>query len=153
MVEKVQETRLYQKLREKESKFLPQVDNVVNYASNTLPLINNVFTNYTVHGIKHSINVMEYMCDLLADIDKLSELEIVSLIYSALLHDIGMVANDTEIADIKADNVTFGERKYSKVLEKYGEEKGSKVRYAEAFEVCEYGSPLTEELKAQLFPF
>ena len=123
MVEKVQETRLYQKLREKESKFLPQVDNVVNYASNMLPLINNVFTNYTVHGIKHSINVMEYMCDLLADIDKLSELEIVSLIYSALLHDIGMVANDTEIADIKADNVTFGERKYSKVLEKYGEEK------------------------------
>lgn len=123
MVVKVQETRLYQKLKEKESKFLPQVDAIVNYTSDMLPLINNVFTNYTVHGIKHSINVMEYMCDLLADIDKLSEIEIVSLIYSALLHDIGMVANDTEIAEIKADNVMLGERKYSKVLEKYGEEK------------------------------
>ena len=39
------------------------------------------------------------------------------------------------------------------LIEKYGEERGSKVRYAEAFEVCEYGSPLTEELKAQMFPF
>ncbi len=39
------------------------------------------------------------------------------------------------------------------LIKRYGEEKGSKIRYAEAFEVCEYGSPLTEELKATLFPF
>ena len=39
------------------------------------------------------------------------------------------------------------------LIEKYGEEKGSKIRYAEAFEVCEYGAPLTEELKQKLFPF
>ena len=39
------------------------------------------------------------------------------------------------------------------LIEKYGEEKGSKIRYAEAFEVGEYGSPLTEELKQKLFPF
>ena len=25
--------------------------------------------------------------------------------------------------------------------------------YAEAFEVCEYGAPLTDELKSKLFPF
>lgn len=39
------------------------------------------------------------------------------------------------------------------LIEKYGEEKGGKIRYAEAFEVGEYGSPLTEELKQKLFPF
>ncbi len=39
------------------------------------------------------------------------------------------------------------------LIEKYGEEKGSKVRFAEAFEVCEYGKPLTEELKKVFFPF
>ena len=39
------------------------------------------------------------------------------------------------------------------LIEKYGEERGSKVRYAEAYEVCEYGKPLTEELKAKFFPF
>lgn len=40
-----------------------------------------------------------------------------------------------------------------KLIELYGSEKGKKVRYAEAFEVCEYGrQPSPEELK-QLFPF
>lgn len=39
------------------------------------------------------------------------------------------------------------------LIEKYGEERGKKVRYAEAFQVSEYGRPLTEELKKELFPF
>ncbi len=39
------------------------------------------------------------------------------------------------------------------LIAKYGEEKGSKIRYAEAFQVSEYGAPLTDELKAKLFPF
>lgn len=41
----------------------------------------------------------------------------------------------------------------NKLMELYGEEKGKKVRYAEAFELCEYGrQPSSKELK-QLFPF
>lgn len=39
------------------------------------------------------------------------------------------------------------------LIERYGEEKGSKVRYAEAFELCPYGAKLTDELKKALFPF
>ena len=39
------------------------------------------------------------------------------------------------------------------LIKKYGEEKGSKVRYAEAFQVSEYGTQLTKELKDKLFPF
>lgn len=39
------------------------------------------------------------------------------------------------------------------LIQKYGVERGSKIRYAEAFEVCEYGAPLTEELKNKFFPF
>lgn len=39
------------------------------------------------------------------------------------------------------------------LIEKYGHQRGSKVRYAEAFELCDYGAPLTEELKKALFPF
>lgn len=41
----------------------------------------------------------------------------------------------------------------AELIAKYGEERGSKVRYAEAFEVCEYGTPLTEEMKKEMFPF
>ena len=65
---------------------------------------------------------MEYMFSLITDIDLLSDLVVVMLIYSALFHDIGMVTNENEINDIKSDNSVLGERKYSKVFEKYGEE-------------------------------
>ncbi|MFQ6036234.1 MAG: PIG-L deacetylase family protein [Sedimentisphaerales bacterium] len=41
----------------------------------------------------------------------------------------------------------------AKLIELYGEKKGKKVKYAEAFELCEYGrQPSAAELK-QLFPF
>lgn len=41
----------------------------------------------------------------------------------------------------------------SKLVEWYGEENGNRVKYAEAFEICEYGRrPDKEELK-KLFPF
>lgn len=122
MIEKVQESHLYMWLKEIDSKFLNTLDEVIAYADAMLPQINNVFASYTIHGIRHSINVMEYMYELVVDIDKLSELEVAMLIYSALLHDIGMVANADEIKEIKADHAILGERKYSKVLEKYGDE-------------------------------
>lgn len=35
----------------------------------------------------------------------------------------------------------------------YGEKAGGEVKYAEAFEGCEYGTPLTSENRAELFPF
>ncbi len=39
------------------------------------------------------------------------------------------------------------------LVAKYGEPRGREVRYAEAYEVSEYGAPLTEELSRSLFPF
>ena len=39
------------------------------------------------------------------------------------------------------------------LISTYGEEQGSNVKYIEAFEPCEYGSPLTEENRRRLFPF
>lgn len=39
------------------------------------------------------------------------------------------------------------------LIEAYGAERGRQVAYAEAFEVCEYGSPLTAENRQKLFPF
>lgn len=41
----------------------------------------------------------------------------------------------------------------NELIERYGKERGSKVRYAEAFELCEYGEKLTPELEKKLFPF
>ena len=39
------------------------------------------------------------------------------------------------------------------LIERYGEERGSKIRYAEAFQICPYGGALTDELKEKLFNF
>jgi LmbE family N-acetylglucosaminyl deacetylase len=41
----------------------------------------------------------------------------------------------------------------SKLIELYGEEKGKKIRYAEAFELCEYGSRASADRLKELFPF
>jgi len=40
-----------------------------------------------------------------------------------------------------------------KLIELYGEQAGRKVKYAEAFEICEYGRRPTKEELLQLFPF
>lgn len=39
------------------------------------------------------------------------------------------------------------------LIERYGEKRGSKIRFAEAYEVCEYGAKLTDELRKVLFDF
>jgi LmbE family N-acetylglucosaminyl deacetylase len=38
------------------------------------------------------------------------------------------------------------------IIETYGEERGRKIRYIEAFEPCEYGSPLDDAARKRLFP-
>lgn len=60
MIEKVQESHLYMWLKEKDSKFLSKLDETIEYANTILPQINNVFASYTVHGVRHSINVIYF---------------------------------------------------------------------------------------------
>ncbi len=56
-------------------------------------------------------------------------------------------------AGFKARAAATADRHRKRLVELYGEEVGNKVRYAEAFEICEYGRrPSAEELR-RLFPF
>ena len=41
----------------------------------------------------------------------------------------------------------------SQLVAPYGAERGAKVVYAEAFEVCEFGAPLTAAARERFFPF
>ena len=41
----------------------------------------------------------------------------------------------------------------SQLLTYYGAERGGKIVYAEAFEICEFGAPLTAEARVRLFPY
>lgn len=47
----------------------------------------------------------------------------------------------------------LAERHRDLVVKTYGAEKGKEIRYIEAFEPCEYGSPMTAEVRRRLFPF
>ena len=65
---------------------------------------------------------------------------------------------DEEILSSKSHGwaVTFAKtaaRFRKELIAKYGEERGSKVRYAEAYEICEYGEPLTDEMRKLLLDF
>lgn len=42
---------------------------------------------------------------------------------------------------------------YNELVARYGKEKADTVRFAEAFQLCEYGKKLTPELEKELFPF
>lgn len=49
-------------------------------------------------------------------------------------------------------NGPLADRYRGLVIKTYGEERGNEIRFIEAFEPCEYGSPLTEANKKKLFP-
>lgn len=144
------QTKVYKLLEKRESIFLNQVKDAINIAENMLPQINNVFNTYTIHGIKHSINVAEYMFDLIDDAEEMSDLELVILIYASLFHDSGMIVSDEEISEIKNDNILLGHRKYSKVLAKYKDEKTALqecIRPVHGFRVHKFVERLMEDNK------
>ena len=70
------------------------------------------------------------------------------------------ITEDTTDAEVMAAPRGYAVR-YAKVaarfrkelIEKYGEERGAKVRYAEAYEICEYGEPMSKEMMEELFSF
>ncbi len=54
---------------------------------------------------------------------------------------------------LKPQNKREADQYRAKLIELYGQDKGSKIVYAEAFEVSEYGSPLKKQDVKKYFPF
>jgi hypothetical protein len=47
----------------------------------------------------------------------------------------------------------LADRYRDRLIQQYGEERGRSVRYAEAFEACEYGAGINAAALRRLFPF
>ncbi|MCT4686795.1 HD domain-containing protein [Vallitalea sp.] len=124
-MEQLKNNLLYVKLQERESKFISMIEDTYRYSKDMLPKMNNIFNNYTEHGIDHSLRVLEYMSELINDIDALSDLEITMIIYAALLHDIGMVVSDLEINQLKSSDKNETGMKYSLIYTEYKDEKST----------------------------
>lgn len=110
----VDDLALIRHLKSLDSPFLPKIQDVYDQVKDVLnSRVQHVFPHYTLHDTGHSFRIMEYMSKLVGDINKLSELEIALLIYSALLHDIGMAVSQDDIDAIKADSFPFCDVKFS----------------------------------------
>ncbi len=119
----IDDSKLYKILIERQSEFLPNINNVFNYAKDLLPQVINVFSNYTQHDVDHSIMITNYMHDIIDDVTQMNDLEISMMIYSALLHDIGMIVTNEEITRIRQDDPNIIECKYSVVLQALKDDK------------------------------
>ncbi|SHH08953.1 Histidine kinase-, DNA gyrase B-, and HSP90-like ATPase [Flavobacterium fluvii] len=112
--DKMDDLALIKHLKSIDSSFLPKIKEVYELVKDILnSRVQYVFPNYTLHNTGHSFRIMEYMSDLVADITKLNELEITLMVYSALLHDIGMAVSEDDITAIKADSFAFCDVKFS----------------------------------------
>lgn len=119
----INDSKLYQILVERNSDFLQNIKKVFDYVKDLLPLVTKVFSDYTQHDIDHSIMITNYMYEIIDDVAQMNDLEISMMIYSALLHDIGMVVTDKEIAGIRQDDPNIIECKYSVVLQALKDDK------------------------------
>lgn len=108
---------LIKHLKSVDSPFVAQIQKVYDQVKDVLNTrVQRVFSEFTLHNTQHSFRIMEYMGKLVYDYTKLTELEIALLIYSALLHDIGMAVSEEDIAAIKSDSFQFCEVKFSAML-------------------------------------
>ena len=105
--------------------------------------------------------------DIVVDIDDVAEEKLlafdahVSQFYEWLpwINKNGPVPEDpAERLEFLRTNMTprwakIADQHRAKLIEKYGEARGSKVKYAEAYEACEYGRQHDWEMERQLFGF
>jgi len=72
--------------------------------------IRRVAQDYTLHDLCHSINVISFMGQLLENLNEINPAEISFFVYSALLHDIGMVKLENEVISVENVRENHGER-------------------------------------------
>ncbi len=76
--------------------------------------------------------------------------------YIALGHEVPSSEEERRVwlaKNRKAYSEAIANKYRNKLIELYGRERGSKIRYAEAFEISEYGRSLPKEKIMVYFPF
>ena len=149
---KFDDLALIVELKRRKSPFLVKIQEIFDQVKDILDnRIQYVFPNYTLHNTGHSYRIMEYMSKLVNDISKLNDLEITLLVYSALLHDIGMAVSEDDIVLIKTDSFSFCDVKFS-AMKKLRDEEDSLVlqEYVRRIHASLSGKYIRENLKDKL---
>ena len=146
----IDDLELVKLLKDKNSEFLPIIKEVFEIVKILLEQrIPHIFPNYTLHNIDHSLRIIKNMANIVEDISKLDELEIVILILSALLHDIGMAVSEEDIQSIKNDNFPYFDAKYSAVVKTIENEDLALQEYVRMFHSSLSAKYINEKLKGK----
>ena len=139
-------------LKSIDSPFLPKIKEVYEQVKDILNTrVQHVFPNFTLHNTGHSFRIMEYMSKLVFDYTKLNELEITLLIYSALLHDIGMAVSEEDIMAIKSDSFPYCDVKFSAMKKLMGNDEGLAMQeYVRSIHASLSARYIRENLKDKL---
>ena len=128
----------------------------------------NLMTNPVIAYVSDTFQKpLPFMPDVVIDIDSTIDAKIamldchVSQVYEWLpwnggyLHDVptDATARRTWLRNRLEDRMQRDAQRYRTLLTKYYGARGHSVRYAEAFEGCEYGAPLDAAAITRLFPF
>ncbi|MCS1384809.1 ATP-binding protein [Lysinibacillus sphaericus] len=116
----IKETNLMKELESRQSPFHSKINEVYGEVEDILNnRIARVFPFYTQHDIKHSLRIIEHIFDVIENVKQLNDLEITLLIYSALLHDIGMAVEEEEIEKIKLGEISYEGLNYNLLLREF----------------------------------
>lgn len=102
------------------SPFLPNIKEILKISGDRLTRVPTIFPHYTMHDIGHSIRIIKHMGELIEDVSKLTPFEIALLIYSAILHDVGMATSNEDIELLRNDKLEIADIKYSAMLKYMG---------------------------------
>jgi len=100
---------IYQKLKKLEKKefgknskpISTDIENLIKVSEDILSRVSNYMPEYTLHNIQHSFKILEIIDKIIPENVELNIVELQILIYSAVLHDIGMVIEKDEIEKLK----------------------------------------------------
>ncbi|UDK98955.1 hypothetical protein EYB33_23035 [Lysinibacillus sphaericus] len=120
---------LFTCLLNRNSEFTDHIIKIARKAEYILSMIPATFEEYTLHDINHSIRIIDYMYKLIPNIDELSDLEITILIYSALLHDIGMFCSEDDRIQIEKGEYTYSNLDLSSIIKSYEGNKKEALKY------------------------
>lgn len=122
----IENSKAYSELVSRKTKrtniYVEKLQLLEDYLVEEYPKLIISFESYTKHDWAHTINVLNYMYDLLDNPKKVTEEDLMLIIYVALLHDIGMAWSDEQIKTLLPGINVEDKKKVSEIIRiKHGE--------------------------------
>lgn len=137
-MEHISKTKAFNELKKRSGKterqdvinrYIQKLEDLESVLEEEYPKLSVYFGDYTDHGWKHTIKVLNYMFDFVYKPERLSDTEIMLMIFSALLHDIGMACSEEEATELIPQRESMKKEDIiERIRERHGEFAGVKIK-------------------------